>query len=154
MGRVDSLEKILMLGGTGGRRRRGWQRMRWLDGITDLMDLSLSELWDLVMDREAWCAAMHGLQRVGHDWTTELNWTEIYLIFTIILLGKSNDHSYFIDEGTWGTEKLSKLPKGTTLSRKSMILITSQSHKIWYWLGGPNCHGEYTFSAKIRIHSG
>ena len=76
MWRVDSLEKTLILGGIGGRRRRGWQRMRWLDGITDLMDVSLSELWELVMDREAWCAVIHGVSRVGHDWATELNWTE------------------------------------------------------------------------------
>ena len=76
MRRVDSLEKTLMLGGNEGRRRRGWQRLSWLDGITDSMDVILSELRELVITGKPVLLRFMGSQRVGHDWATELNWTE------------------------------------------------------------------------------
>ena len=86
MWQADSFEKTLMMGRIEGRRRRGWQRMRWLDGITDWMDMVLGRHQELVMDREAWCAVVHGVTRLGHDWATELNWTLSFLNYLDIFV--------------------------------------------------------------------
>ena len=131
MGRTDSLEKTLMLWRTDSRRRRGWQRMRWLDGITELIDMSLSKLQGLVMDTEAWCTAVHG---VAANWTrlsnqTELNWTgQSLLLFkrgkvcpsTQLLLLKSQVH---VPGTEWDPRKLNN----RVWNRKSLLQMHTWS---------------------------
>ena len=131
--RIDSLEKTLMLGGIEGRRRRGRQRMRWLYGITDSMDMSLGNLRELMMDREAWCAAIHGVTKIGHDWAAELNWVRSIIMESLLFYCISFPGGSVNKESSWNAGDPGSIPglgrfPGEGNGNPTSVFLPGKSH--------------------------